>query len=471
MIAGLAEHVTQARWFGGKGRGGELTGMQPLAWMSLRDDLAVRPEVITWRYPDGTVEYYQVLVAYRDQELPDALLGEVTDAPDIPAELRHAHDATRDPEAMRAVVRGLLRGSRDDASWTAVLSDARKISDELEPRVFGGQQSNTNVLLGDVAIVKVFRKLEPGHNLDIQVHDALARSGDVASAAKLYGWVTGSFDSPSGARVDSDLMMIVEQLRDASDGFDMARQACAEGVDFTAHAKALGEALAEVHLALEDTFPTSTLDGTRLAEQMERRLDAAIGEAPILEPHRAGLVAAFQKLAGRKVLAQRIHGDFHLQQTLHTPSGWRIIDFEGEPMKTLAERQAPDSPWRDVAGMVRSIGYATSGSDDPTGPAAQQWFSDVRDAFLGGYCGRVTAEQAELLAAYEADKAAYEVVYEVRNRPDWLPIPMTALQAIAPVAESAVPTSAPTASGVTIENSGQYSSPDDMAASAADQEN
>ena len=124
-----------------------------------------------------------------------------------------------------------------------------------------------------------------------------------------------------------------------------------------------------------------------------------------------------------------MHGDFHLGQTLRTPSGWKIIDFEGEPAKTLAERAAPDSVWRDVAGMLRSFDYAAASLP---GPASGGWAAECREAFLEGYAGGpLPPADAALLAPYEADKAIYEVIYEVRNRPDWVAIPMAAVAGLA----------------------------------------
>ena len=163
---------------------------------------------------------------------------------------------------------------------------------------------------------------------------------------------------------------------------------------------------------------------------MRQRLDAAAAVAPALDPYVTGLRNRFASLEDAHLDAQRVHGDFHLGQTLHTPSGWKIIDFEGEPAKSLAERVAPDSVWRDVAGMMRSFDYAAA-SVPLEGATA--WRDGCRDAFLAGYSGgrSLAPEDAGLLAAYEADKAVYEVVYEVRNRPDWAAIPLGALAALA----------------------------------------
>jgi maltokinase len=128
------------------------------------------------------------------------------------------------------------------------------------------------------------------------------------------------------------------------------------------------------------------------------------------------------------VKVSRIHGDYHLGQLLRTEDGFAVIDFEGEPARPLAERRAPASPLRDLAGMLRSLDYAAhtaigrSGSDDPTG-----WLAEAREAFLDGY-GGISADEAPLLAAFELEKACYEVVYEANNRPDWIWLPLGAVE-------------------------------------------
>ena len=418
-------HISQARWFSGKGRGGELVALTPLDWLAEPRPArpGVRPEVATVGYPDGAVEYYQLLVSYRDTSLGDnSVIGRAGD-------LGVAHDATRDPEAMRLVV-GALLGNGETPTWQATINE--RVEGDLTPRVFTGEQSNSNVMLGDVALLKVFRKLEPGHNLDIQVHDALGRAG-VRVIARLFGWMSATVTLPDSTDdTVFDLMMLVEKLRDAEDGWDLAQEFARTDRDFTGHSALLGTALRSVHDALVDTFPTKQVPGAGIADTMVARLDTALPAAPALAEFRDGLVQLFRRLDGHRLRAQRIHGDFHLGQALHlrgdgSPAAWRIIDFEGEPMKQMWERVLPDSRWRDVAGMMRSLGYATSAHSDPFGPRAQQWLADNRAAFLSTYAGALSERDAAILAAYEADKAVYEVVYETRNRPDWLGIPLSGL--------------------------------------------
>jgi maltokinase len=138
--------------------------------------------------------------------------------------------------------------------------------------------------------------------------------------------------------------------------------------------------------------------------------------------------------AGRVI---RHHGDYHLGQVLEGRDGrWIVLDFEGEPARTLVERRRKRSPLRDVAGMLRSFAYAASAArilNDT--PAPEDWENEVRAAFLGGYLatvdptllppGRAAVER--LIAVYELEKAVYELRYELDNRPDWASIPVAGI--------------------------------------------
>jgi maltokinase len=177
-----------------------------------------------------------------------------------------------------------------------------------------------------------------------------------------------------------------------------------------------------------------------LAKRMHERLDDAIDVVPDLATYADRLRLTFDAAAVLdSVPAQRIHGDMHLGQTLRTVKGWKLVDFEGEPAKPLAERLLPDPVWRDVAGMLRSFDYAAEvverelGEGDPDiGPQlserADEWTQRNRTAFVEAYAGRpLTRFEQVLLDAYEVDKAVYECVYEARNRPTWVDIPLAAI--------------------------------------------
>jgi maltokinase len=170
-----------------------------------------------------------------------------------------------------------------------------------------------------------------------------------------------------------------------------------------------------------------------LADSMIERLEAAVQAVPALRPYAPGLHSAFTALGdlaaeGRTWTAQRIHGDLHLGQCLRSPAGqWWLIDFEGEPSKPLAERRMPQPPARDIAGMLRSFDYAAHSAEVPV----PGWAEACRAAYCSGYAevsGVDPRTDPVLLRAYETDKAIYEVVYEARHRPDWLPVPMAAIE-------------------------------------------
>lgn len=424
----LWQHLLGARWFAGKGRSAAPGRVHPLAWFRLDDELAVRSELVEAVYPDGTSEWYQVLLSYRSAPA-EGFLGTLATAPGTEPPLSsrvHVHDALHDPAALRALVEVLGTGA-EAADWSATI--VRPVELSAEARVFGGEQSNTSVMIGQSAMVKFFRRLEPGANLDITIHDALGRAG-ITSVATLHGWLSANLDGDQ-----ADLAMLVELLPEARDGWGIATASAAAGDDFTSDAAELGRALADIHLALRDTFPTARLQAGDISAGMRTRLAAAAEEVAALRPLAPALDERFAAVGDNDVDGQQVHGDFHLGQTLLTAKGWRIIDFEGEPIKSLAERRAPDSRWRDAAGMLRSLAYATSACPDPDSDEARSWLAETShaflDAYVSGFGGGLGELDQELLDAYLADKAVYEVVYEARNRPDWIEIPLRALRDLA----------------------------------------
>jgi maltokinase len=423
-----------------------------LPWLTeVTEEPAVRFEIVEIAYPPeedpddpaeesaASVEYYQLPVSYRRAPVSDLHHAEIGRFTDRELGATVAYDATRDPQACRLILRALLAGRQLRGPDTEVrfrLTDRGGLSTELIPYVFTGQQSNTSVMFGDLAMAKFFRRLELGRNLDIEVHNALNAAG-IEDVARLYGWVEGSWFS-GGQMQQSDLAMVVEKLADAVDGWGLALDSLRARESFATEAGNLGRALAETHAALRAAFPTARVLGPRIASTMKERLAQAALIAPDLGPYVEQLQACFDELGSGIVEVQRVHGDFHLGQTLHTPSGWKIIDFEGEPVKSLAERAAPDSVWRDIAGMLRSFDYAAA---SVPGPGSSAWAAECRAAFLERYAdGPLDPADAATLRAYELDKAIYEVVYETRNRPDWVGIPLAAIATLAGAATPGGPT-------------------------------
>ena len=447
----LSDFIEGARWFGGKGRGGEVTDVRRLGLVAEKDPRVV-VDLVEVTYPDGEVEVYQVpLALYTDPEhrLDHAFVGWWED-PEVG--WTHAYDAVHDREAMAAYLRAFA--FPPDGPLTFHRLPGEELDPTAQSTPFTGEQSNSSVAFGEQALLKIFRRVTPGTNPDIEIHEVLTRAGS-DNVAALYGWLEVSTGSTSGAGEPLQLAMLQQFLRTASDGWELAltsvRNLFAEadlyadevGGDFAGEAQRLGEAVARIHVLLAEHFPTVTRtadDRRALASAMTGRLDAALEVVPELAPHADQLRKLYDAVGEiTSDTAQRVHGDLHLGQTLRTAKGWKIVDFEGEPAKPLAERVVPDSPWRDVAGMLRSFDYAprvaamtaaATGDDGSEQRAfrAAEWSARNQAAFLETYAGReLTVDEQTLLAAYVADKAVYECVYEARNRPTWLSIPMAAL--------------------------------------------
>ncbi len=465
----LAAYISEARWFGGKGRGMHVSGVRRLGWIQPDPGPEMphaRVELATIRYDDGDEEYYQVPLAYYpepQERLAHALVGTWHDE-----ELGevHAYDAVHDRNATHQWLTAFA-GKHRSEDLEFHLLEGHELDLEAHSSLFSGEQSNSSVRFGEDSLMKVFRKITPGRNPDVDIHEALTRAGSDHVAA-LYGWL----EAP--ARYSEEplqLAMLQQLLRTASDGWDLAlasvRDLFAEGDlhadevggDFAGESHRLGVATAEVHDTLAHEFPTETWGKTELgdlAAAMQRRLGEAVSVVADLEPHREALAATFAAVADldEPVPVQRIHADYHLGQTLRTVRGWKIVDFEGEPAKPLSERVRPDSPWRDVAGMLRSFDYAAHAVEadvEEAGPQiayrALEWAERNRQAFLAGYIeasagtsedadAGMTPAQQVLLRAYEADKAVYETVYEARNRPSWLSIPLAAIGRLTSTPES-----------------------------------
>lgn len=435
-------HLQQARWFAGKGRDSRLRALTPLPWLEPESFPAVRFEIAEIEYaaagPEdlGEVEYYLLALSYRTPSDPlGPGLGVAGDPELGPVSI---HPAVSDPAALDLLLRFVSADQRVGDEGEVVVNhllNGSRLRVGLHPRPFAGEQSNTSVRYGEVALLKLFRRLEPGPNLDIEVHRELADGAASGRVPGLYGWISGRWLDSEGHQCEADLAMLVEQLREPVDGWDEAIRSLVSGDDFTAHASELGRALREVHTGLAAAFGTDTVPGREFAEAMRLRMTRATTEVAPLRALNGPLDSRIFALDGMDLEAQRVHGDFHLGQTLLAgPEGirtWHIIDFEGEPLADGEQRRTFDTPWRDVAGMLRSFGYAGAFAERTEGvrrESAEDWVNAVSAAFVAAYAdGDLTDTEQVILRSYQIDKAVYECLYEARNRPEWLPIPLSAL--------------------------------------------
>jgi maltokinase len=447
IVDALQAWLPQQRWYGGKGKAVRSVVVEHEE--RLPADADVRHTLLRVTDEDGVTDRYQLLLGYAegplDRRLEPGHVGEVKG--------QHAYDAVHDPEATRALLE-LVAGGRSLSRLRFTANG--EVRTDLPARVMGAEQSNTSIVYGEDYILKLFRRVQPGLNPDLEITRSLAAAGSRHVAAPL-GWVEGDVDG-----TETTLALMQAFAKGATEGWAMAtasvRDLFAEadlhadevGGDFAGESCRLGAATAEVHQLMAETLESGTAgpeESRDTARQLHERLDRALEVVAELAPYADALRRSYDQVAERTdpVPVQRVHGDYHLGQVLRTTEGWLLLDFEGEPARPLAERTALMSPLRDVAGMLRSYDYAARhllaerGGDGQLAYRANEWAERNRSAFCDGYAeavGTDPRDEAVLLRAFELDKAVYEVVYEARNRPSWLPIPLGSVERLAASATS-----------------------------------
>lgn len=423
LLAWLAEQ----RWFGAKGGTVELADVVSVP---LAEDPPLALDVITLDRPDRAgPDRYQLLRGGAGE------------------------DALADPRAAAALVDLFRRRATcraGPASVTFCWDEDRPPPPPGPVRPLGLEQSNSSVVVDEAFVVKVFRRLEPGENPELELLRFLGRHGFTA-VAPVAGWYR--LDDGDGT---TTLGVVQELVVPSRDGWGYVLDALAGGDrdagTLLAPLRSLGTVLGELHRVLAsdpddpDFAPEPAPPGAPAevaavlaagAEELFAQIDPG-GPAGPLAGRAEDVAVLAERLAAAVAGGRHIrhHGDLHLGQTLLTPRGWVILDFEGEPARSLADRRARRSPLRDVAGMLRSFAYAVAASERATGrPAAGEWEAAARAAFLDGYLATVdptllpaTAPAVvALLALLELEKVVYELGYEMGNRPDWAAIPAAGL--------------------------------------------
>ena len=370
---------------------------------------------------------YQLLLGVRKHLSPRlgrALIGRAEAGPLAGLTV---YDALQDPRSAQLLLERLRRpGTAGPLRFEG--DPSVQVPAGLAPRLLEAEQSNSSLVYGDAFILKVFRRIQPGVNPDLEVPVALAGQGCGRVPAPV-AWFRTTHPQ------EATLGVLQPFLPDASDGWALALQRARRRRRLH---RAGPRAGAGHRATCTSRWPRPSPPaahgesgahggGDGRAPGLRRALRA--GAAPL----RAGAADRLRR-AGRPAIAgppaQRIHGDLHLGQVLRAGRDWFVIDFEGEPSRPLAERRSAQSPVRDIAGMLRSFDYAAR----QRRPWRPEWARRCREAFCAGYAARAGWDPRKkhgLLRAYETDRAVYEVLYEARHRPDWLPVPMAAIERLA----------------------------------------
>lgn len=354
-------------------------------------------------------------------------------------------DALDDPRFCLALVgliagNGIARGERGAVVGASTRAFPPPLAPDAAVRRLGGEQSNTSVAIAPALILKHFRQLVPGVNPEIEITRFLTERTAYRHVPRLAGWLEYRDGGEASA-----LAVAQELVAGAEDGWRWVLDRLAAGDGALGAIRKLGDRTGGLHRALasdatDPAFapePIGPDDVAAWSAAIRAQLAAARAAVGARAPAELAVdPAGLDVLLG--LARMRHHGDFHLGQTLRDDArdDWVLIDFEGEPLRPLAERRAKHSPLRDVAGMLRSLAYAAE-----TARAADQgrrtwlggWERDARAAFEEGYLAAarpasfLPADEAAFhraVAVFEVEKAAYEVVYEANNRPDWIDIPL-----------------------------------------------
>jgi maltokinase len=442
----LREWIQAQRWYASKSR--SVNGLEIVESVVLEEEPVLLLTLVQTRFATGTHELYQLPVGLRpatEGERPSADLIARIDEWDV-------CDALANPRQSLALLRRICGADQvetDDGVFSFHCTESFvPVRDDGEARLIEVEQSNSSIVVDNRLVLKAFRKLEPGVNPELEMLRFLTLHG-FPHIAPLQAWY--EYD---GHALAATLGVVQTFLPHAVGGWELAlEEIVASPSTFLDRLAVLGQVTAQMHnvLASDASDPafspeppsneslsllTATVD-----EDIERifvRLPDDERVAPIAgrgQDVRERLATRAQIGAGGREI--RTHGDYHLGQTLSTPAGWVIIDFEGEPARPLPERRQKRSPLRDVAGMLRSFAYATSAVEILRGQRPPEGFEqEARERFLERYLQTVDptllpsgeAATANLLSIFELEKAIYELRYEIDNRPDWVAIPVAGIR-------------------------------------------
>jgi maltose alpha-D-glucosyltransferase/alpha-amylase len=467
----LPKYLIQQRWFGAKAR--TIQNVTIADWVALPvHDTAIL--LVDVRYTEGDTERYTVPIALRFESIQVSdhlILGGVRrSGPDTDRD-GYLFDALSLDEVRTEILR-FIREERSLASQSGVITGYRgkglgEAPDVLPSRISSAEQSNSSILYGTSWILKIFRRIEEGINPDVEIGRMLTDEAQFRYTPPFAGTILYSTSQVGSEQQSTYVLGLLQGIvKNFGDGWSWSLQQLEtslhqehrELVQYREAVRLLAKRTAEMHTVLagakQADFQAEVAsedkladDARRLRNQIEstssllrqRFVDLPedlVGEAAALLARKKALIVMADNLASlppaEAGLWTRIHGDYHLGQVLRTSNDdFSILDFEGEPVKSLEERRKRQSPLRDVAGMLRSFDYVGAAFSREN-PGESAWLTEnikeIKGSFLSEYLaerGReFTPAEETMLAAYILEKALYELQYEINHRPDWVMIPL-----------------------------------------------
>ena len=504
----LPPYLEQQRWFGGKSR--KIRAAKIGEWTTIAEG-AFALATVDVGYEDGTSERYQLPLAVATGETdvalkensPKAVLAALGD----PAKNVVLYDASAREEFHRALL-AFFNDAYEDASIAASHSPAFHPASlqDVKSRTGSAEQSNTSIIFGETAILKLFRRLQPGENPDVEMTRFLTDVAHFQHIPAYFGELHTKTDpvttlgflqafapneGDGWAWFLEELGRYFESVANGPAPLSLGKRASFSHDEPTSEeareraglsldaASLLGVRTAEMHIALATqtsdiafqaepvTQESLQNDVQRIQKQVLATLNTLKGNlsavpdefadrAAFLLSRRSDLLQRASEVghthgaeAGQRI---RIHGDYHLGQTLRSRSDFLLVDFEGEPARPLEERRQKQSPLKDVAGMLRSFSYASRSAldrylqrhpekHDLLSQWAVLWENSAATAFLRAYAETMkqkpdmlpaTPDADALLSALLLEKSLYELLYELNNRPTWMHIPLEGLLALLP---------------------------------------
>jgi maltose alpha-D-glucosyltransferase/alpha-amylase len=500
----LPQFVQRQRWFGGKSRTVESVRIVDWGSFGARSAFVLAKVTYTAGEPDEYLLPLAMLFGKTVDSFKETYGAAVLTVLTSPQGAGVLHDATYSDDSCKALL-ALIHRSAELATGKGVIrgmpsSTFERLQVEemelLQPRRSSAEQSNSSIVFGDRLIMKLFRRQQPGQNPDTEIGRYLSEFTSFEHIAPFEGSIEYSSHDQPGAASAQTIAMLQGLVANEGDGWQWtleeleryyedcapsvipASQALREeaarehaGIYLDA-AEVLGRRTGELHLALASAladpafapgiYSTSDLDELQdnlvdhanrafdlLRESLPKLPDEVVALAGMVLSRRSVILERLRQTAaiGTDMPKTRIHGDYHLGQVLRTRSDFVILDFEGEPARSLAERRARQSPLKDVAGMLRSFSYAAFAALmkytarrpehlERLDPWAKLWDEAVESRFLSAYREIVGEENRtpgmlesnsafnSMLEVYVLDKALYELTYELNNRPDWVWIPL-----------------------------------------------